>query len=42
MRIKGKVWKFGDNINTDDIIAAKYLNITDSIELGRYCMEVVG
>lgn len=42
MKIRGKVWKFGDNINTDDIIAAKYLNITDSIELGRYCMEGVG
>lgn len=39
MKIKGKVWKFGNNINTDDIIPAKYLNITNSKELGRYCME---
>jgi len=29
MKIKGKVWKFGDHINTDDIIAARYLNTTD-------------
>ncbi len=41
MKIKGKVWKFGDNINTDDIIPAKYLNITDTKELGRHCMEGV-
>lgn len=41
MKIKGKVRKFGDNINTDDIIPAQYLNITDSVELGRYCMEGV-
>ena len=39
MKIKGRVWKFGNNINTDDIIPAKYLNITDSKELARYCME---
>jgi 3-isopropylmalate/(R)-2-methylmalate dehydratase small subunit len=41
MKIKGKVWKFGDNINTDEIIPAKYLSITNSKELGRYCMEGV-
>lgn len=39
MIIKGKVHKFGDNINTDDIIAAKYLVYTDEKELGRHCME---
>ncbi len=39
MIIKGKVHKFGDNINTDDIIAAKYLLTTDPKELGRHCME---
>lgn len=39
MIIKGKVHKFGDNINTDDIIAAKYLNMTDAKELGAHCME---
>ncbi|MDD4894506.1 MAG: 3-isopropylmalate dehydratase small subunit [Candidatus Omnitrophica bacterium] len=39
MIIKGKVHKFGNNINTDDIIAAKYLVSTDEKELGRHCME---
>ncbi|OGX14936.1 MAG: 3-isopropylmalate dehydratase small subunit [Omnitrophica WOR_2 bacterium RBG_13_41_10] len=39
MVIKGKAHKFGDNINTDDIIAAKYLVSTDEKELGRHCME---
>ncbi len=39
MIIKGKVHKFGNDINTDDIIAAKYLNITDAKELGSHCME---
>lgn len=39
MLIKGKVHKFGNNINTDDIIAAKYLITTDERELGRHCME---
>lgn len=39
MIIKGKVHKFSDNVNTDDIIAAKYLVTTDEKELGRHCME---
>ena len=39
MIIKGKVHKFGSDINTDDIIAAKYLVSTDEKELGRHCME---
>lgn len=41
MIIKGKVHKFGNDINTDDIIAAKYLNTTDAKELGRHCMETI-
>jgi len=41
MIIKGKVHKFGEDINTDDIIAAKYLVSTDSKELGRHCMESI-
>ncbi len=39
MIIKGNVHKFGDDINTDDIIAAKYLVTTDAKELGSHCME---
>ncbi|RKY31841.1 MAG: 3-isopropylmalate dehydratase small subunit [Candidatus Omnitrophota bacterium] len=41
MILKGKVHKFGNDINTDDIIAAKYLVTTDEQELGRHCMENV-
>lgn len=41
MIIKGKVHRFGDDINTDDIIAAKYLNTTDPNELGKHCMETI-
>lgn len=41
MVIKGKVHKFGNDINTDDIISAKYLISTDSKELGSHCMEAI-
>lgn len=41
MILKGKVHKFGDDINTDEIIAAKYLVSTDEKELGKHCMENV-
>jgi 3-isopropylmalate/(R)-2-methylmalate dehydratase small subunit len=33
------VFKFGDDINTDEIIPARYLNTSDPDELARYCME---
>lgn len=39
--VKGRVWKFGDNINTDDIIAARYLNTTDEKQLAAHCMETI-
>jgi len=39
--IRGKVHKFSDHVNTDEIIAAKYLNLTDARELGAHCMETV-
>ncbi len=39
--IKGKAHKFADDINTDEIIAAKYLNLTDEKELGLHCMETL-
>ncbi len=41
MIIKGKVHKLGDDINTDDIIAAKYLITGDEKELGSHCMETI-
>ena len=39
MIIQGKVWKFGDNIDTDVIIPARYLNTSDPKELALHCME---
>lgn len=41
MIIKGRVHKLGDDVNTDDIIAAKYLVSTDAKELGRHCLESI-
>jgi 3-isopropylmalate/(R)-2-methylmalate dehydratase small subunit len=41
MKYTGKVWKFGDHINTDDIIAARYLNSIDPVLLASHCMETV-
>lgn len=37
--LKGSVWKFGDNIDTDIIIPARYLALTDPVALGEHCME---
>lgn len=39
MVIKGKVWKFGDNVDTDQIIPARYLNTSDPYELAKHVME---
>ncbi len=39
MILKGRVWKFGNNINTDEIIPARYLNISDPKELAKHLME---
>jgi 3-isopropylmalate dehydratase small subunit len=39
MKVKGKVWKFGDDVDTDAIIPARYLNTTDPQELAQHCME---
>ena len=39
MRYKGRAHKFGDNVNTDEIIPARYLNIHDPAELAQHCME---
>ncbi|RKL62230.1 3-isopropylmalate dehydratase small subunit [Thermoanaerobacteraceae bacterium SP2] len=39
MIYKGKAWIFGDNIDTDVIIPARYLNTTNPEELASHCME---
>jgi 3-isopropylmalate/(R)-2-methylmalate dehydratase small subunit len=36
---KGKVFKYGDNVDTDVIIPARYLNTSDPVELAKHCME---
>lgn len=39
MKLKGKVHKFGSNVDTDAIIPARYLNVSDAQELAKHCME---
>jgi len=39
MELRGRVHKFGDDINTDEIIPARYLNTSDPQELARHAME---
>ncbi|MBQ6602942.1 MAG: 3-isopropylmalate dehydratase small subunit [Eubacterium sp.] len=39
MKAKGSVFKYGDNVDTDVIIPARYLNTTDPKELASHCME---
>ena len=39
MELRGKIWKFGDNVDTDAIIPARYLNTSDPAELAKHCME---
>ena len=39
MMCKGRVFRYGDNVNTDEIIPARYLNTSDPEELAKHCME---
>lgn len=39
MRIRGNTIKYGDNVDTDVIIPARYLNTSDPDELAKYCMK---
>jgi 3-isopropylmalate dehydratase small subunit len=39
MNLKGNAWKFGNDIDTDVIIPARYLNTSDPKELASHCME---
>ena len=41
MSIRGKVWKYGDNVDTDAIIPARYLNMSTAAELAAHTMEDV-
>ena len=41
MTIRGKAWKYGDNVDTDAIIPARYLNTSSPEELASHCMEDV-
>ncbi|MEG0075030.1 MAG: 3-isopropylmalate dehydratase small subunit [Eubacterium sp.] len=39
MNAKGKVFRYGNNVDTDVIIPARYLNTSDPLELAEHCME---
>jgi 3-isopropylmalate/(R)-2-methylmalate dehydratase small subunit len=39
MKLKGQVYKFGANVDTDVIIPARYLNVSEPLELAKHCME---
>ncbi len=39
MKLTGTAWKYGDNVDTDVIIPARYLNVSDPQELAEHCME---
>lgn len=39
MKADGKVFRYGDNVDTDVIIPARYLNSSDPQELAQHCME---
>lgn len=39
MKVKGNVFKYGDNVDTDVIIPARYLNVSDHEHLRQHCME---
>ncbi|MDO8473679.1 MAG: 3-isopropylmalate dehydratase small subunit [Dehalococcoidia bacterium] len=39
MKLRGNAHKYGANVDTDVIIAARYLNVSDAAELAKHCME---
>jgi 3-isopropylmalate/(R)-2-methylmalate dehydratase small subunit len=39
MKMSGRIWVYGDNVDTDAIIPARYLLSSDANELARHCME---
>ena len=42
MILRGRVWTFGDDVDTDVIIPVQYTSTTDTQEYGRHCMEGLG
>ena len=42
MKIEGRIWKFGSDVDTDAIIPARYLNTSDGKELAKHVMEDEG
>ena len=41
MKIEGRVWTFGDHVDTDMIIPARYLNVSDGHQLAKHCFTDV-
>ena len=41
MIIEGRVWKLGDNVDTDQLLPGRYLSLTDPRELAVHCLEDV-
>lgn len=41
MELRGRVWKLGDDVDTDVIIAGRYLHLSDPQELAKHCLEDV-
>ncbi len=39
MKLRGNAWKYGDNVDTDAIIPARYLNVSTPETLATHCME---
>jgi len=39
VKLRGRVWKFGADVDTDAIVPARYLNTSDPAELAKHCME---
>jgi 3-isopropylmalate/(R)-2-methylmalate dehydratase small subunit len=39
MLVQGRVWKLGDNVDTDQLVPGRYLTLTDPQELASHCLE---
>jgi 3-isopropylmalate/(R)-2-methylmalate dehydratase small subunit len=39
MTLRGRIWKYGDNVDTDVIIPARYLSVSTPRDLARHCLE---